>query len=452
MNTFFYKSLHTDDNLLNVQELSIVEQLTSSIIFVLFFLFFALAALRVGKNVKNSREYTVANQNLNSAQVSWVIIATLVGGVSTVGTVQSAYDHGLIAGIFTLGCSISCLILGLFFSAALRYAQVRTIAEFLGRAFGPNFQMYSSFFSSLGMFIHIVAQYLAAIAILQSTLHLPQGICLAVTTLLTGTFVLSGGITSTGLIGKMKFFILYGIMIICGTISLVKGGGIEGIVAGLPSKEEFLNVFPNGYTYTLRNLFAMITGVVSTQIYLQAIFSANTIRQARNGALLSAASIPPIGILGIIIGCYLRSHFPQLAGNSAQALPFFFTEMFPGPVAAFCSASILLVVLGTGAGLVLGVSTNICVDLLQKLKRTRDNSLMSARACGLFVLLLAAALVLLELDDTILHWSYLSMGLRGSSIFAGLCLIVFLKRKTFPPSITFLLYALPIVYIAANIW
>ncbi len=429
-----------------------MEQLISSIIFVLFFLFFSLAALRIGKKVKSSQEYTVADRNLNSAQVSWVIIATLVGGVSTVGTVQSAYDHGIIAGIFTFGCAISCLILGLFFSAALRHAEVRTVAEFLGRYFGSKFQMYSSFFSSLGMFIHIVAQYLASIAILQSALHLSHTISLVVATLLIGIFVLTGGITTTGLIGKMKFFILYGIMIICAMISLIKGGGIAGIIAGLPANGEFLNLFPNGYTYTMRNLFAMITGVISTQIYLQAIFSANTIRQARNGALLSAAIIPPIGIFGIIIGCYLRGHFPQLAENSAQALPFFFTEMFPGPIAAFCSASILLVVLGTGAGLVLGVSTNISVDLIQKVKHTMESSLMSVRSCGLFVVLLAAVLVILDLDDTILHWSYLSMGLRGSSIFAGLCLIVFFKRKSFPLPITLFLYAVPIAYLAASIW
>ncbi len=428
-----------------------VEQLASSIIFVLFFLFFSIAALRIGKKVKSSREYTIADRNLNSAQVAWVIIATLVGGVSTVGTVQSAYDHGIVAGIFTLGCGISCLILGLFFSAALRHAEVRTVAEFLGRYFGPKFQMYSSFFSSLGMFIHIVAQYLASMAILQSALHLSHGICLAVTTLLIGIFVLTGGIGSTGLIGKMKFFILYGVMIVCAVISLMKGGGISGIIAKLPSDGQFLNFFPNGYTYTMRNLLAMITGVLSTQIYLQAIFSANTIRQARNGALLSAATIPPIGIFGIIIGCYLRGHFPELAGNSAQALPFFFTEMFPAPIAAFCSASILLVVLGTGAGLVLGVSTNISVDLIQKLKHTMENSLMSVRACGLFVLLLAAVLVFLDLDDTILNWSYLSMGLRGSSIFAGLCLIVFFKRNSFPWPVALLLYALPVAYLAASI-
>ena len=125
----------------------------------------------------------------------------------------------------------------------------------------------------------------------------------------------------------------------------------------------------------------MVAGVLSAQIYLQAIFSANTIKQARNGAFISAVTIPPIGILGIIIGFYLRANFSELEGCSAQALPFFFSQSLPPVVAALCSAGLLMIVLGTGSGLVLGVTTNIYVDLVAKLRffqkyRTGD------RHCG----------------------------------------------------------------------
>jgi len=112
------------------------------------------------------------------------------------------------------------------------------------------------------------------------------------------------------------------------------------------------------------DLFSMIVGVISTQIYLQAIFAAKDVREARHGAFLSAAVILPIGALGIIVGLYLRASLP---GNGRQSRPgaaLFSSTDLPPVIAAFFSAGILLIVLGTGAGLVLGVNTNIFNDFL----------------------------------------------------------------------------------------
>ena len=57
-------------------------------------------------------------RSLTAPQVSWVIIGTLVGGVSTIGTVQSAYNNGISAWIFTLGSGVSCFYPGLFFCSS----------------------------------------------------------------------------------------------------------------------------------------------------------------------------------------------------------------------------------------------------------------------------------------------------------------------------------------------
>ena len=198
----------------------------------------------------------------------------------------------------------------------------------------------------------------------------------------------------------------------------------------------------------------MIVGVISTQIYLQAIFSARDIRAARNGAFISAAVIPPVGVLGIVIGMYLRIHHPELAGDSARALPFFLNTYFPDALAAFFSAGLLLVVLGTGAGLILGVTTNLDVDFLQPAFSIIDphRRLFRLRLISLLVLGLSLLLALTGLGTNILRWGYLSMGLRGSTIFAGLCITVFIRRRTAWRPLQPVLYLLPLVYIILSLW
>lgn len=172
-------------------------------------------------------------------------------------------------------------------------------------------------------------------------------------------------------------------------------------------------------------------------------------RAARSGALLSAAIIPPVGVFGIIIGLYLRAYAPEVGANTAQALPYFLNSSFPPVLAAFFSAGLLLIVLGTGAGLLLGVTTNLYVDYVQKFAffDRFGSGLVRIRACSLFVLLLSLVLVATGLHSAILKWSYLSMGLRGSAVFAGLCIAVFLKEWKGFVRLLPVLYFIPIAYV-----
>lgn len=418
-------------------------------VFIVSFVLISYFVIGKSKTIKTEKDFSVAGRSLTTIQVSWVIIGTLVGGVSTIGTVQTAYDHGVAAWIFTLGSGISCFVLGCFFAVALRREGVVTVSQFLGHYFGERFQYYSSFFNSLGMFIHIIAQYLAAMAILRSVFDLSMGVSVVITTGLMGVFVVSGGIAGAGAVGKIKFFMLYGIMMVSAFLAVRNGSGFNEIIARLPKDEQFLSLFSGGIKPTLVDLGSMIMGVLSTQIYLQAIFAAKTIQQARNGAFLSALVIPPIGILGIIIGLYLRAYHPELAGNSAQALPFFFKLVFPPGLAALFSAGLLLVVLGTGAGLVLGVTTNIYMDGIKKVKHLSDrmDSLSLIRICALAVLAASSAIVFLGLEGTILKWSYLSMGLRGASVFFGLCAVILMARWKESKIMRMVLYLLPLFYL-----
>jgi solute:Na+ symporter, SSS family len=413
--------------------------------------FAAISLAAVKRTATSAEDFAVANRSLSARGVSWVIIGTLVGGVSTIGTVQTAYTHGISAGIFTFGSGLSCLLLGCFFARALREEGVVTISEYLGRFFGQRFRYYCSFINSLGMFIHVVGQFLAAIAILQAAFHFGDSASVVITLGLLAVFVVCGGISGAGLIGKIKFFMLYAIMVISAVVAINAGGGLGQILAGLPEDMNMLGFTQYGLKTATIDLLSMIVGVLSTQIYLQAIFAAKDVREARNGAFLSAAVIPPIGILGIIIGLFLRANHPEVAANPAQALPYFLQVFFPPVVAALFSAGLLLIVLGTGAGLVLGVTTNIYNDFLNSERwRKRAQPLRMVRFITLAVLLLASMLVFTGLDSTILRWSYMSMGLRGSSVFAGLVVLVFLRRTADSAMVRVLLYLLPVVYVLVN--
>ncbi len=420
--------------------------------FAITFFLISLLSIKLS-TVKSASGFSVADRSLDYTGVSWVIIGTLVGGISTIGTVQTAYTHGISAWIFTLGSGVSCLLLGLFFAKGLREAGVVTVSEYLGRAFGNRFRSYCSIVNSVGMFIHIIGQFLASIAILQAVFHFSAGWAVLLTSIFIGVFVINGGIAGAGLIGKIKFFLLYIIMLVSAGVALYRGGGLENILSCLPPGADMLSLRHYGLQAASVHMASMVVGVLSTQIYLQAIFSAGDVKEARNGAFLSAAVIPPLGLLGIVIGLYLRANFSEISGGTAQALPFFLYHSFPPLIAAFFSAGILLVVLGTGAGLLLGVTTNIYNDFIDR--KTKEHHLLKPlsllRALTLFILFCAAMLVFTGLDSAILKWSYMSMGLRGSAVFVGLVILVFFKKLSRSRWVVCLLYLIPVVYVLMNI-
>jgi SSS family solute:Na+ symporter len=421
--------------------------------FTLIFASIMVLAVRAGRGVGTETDFALAGRSATSGDVAWIIIGTLVGGAATVGTVQMAYLYGFAAWYFTLGSGLACLMLALVFSRALRESESITVAQFLGRHFGPGFQTYSSLIASGGMLMQIVAQFLAAVALIRAVFDLAPPPAIAAAALLTLGMIIGGGVAGAGLVGKLKCFLLYLIMLLGAGLALGRAGGWEGLLAGARSQGSPLSLFAYGLRPAMVDLGSMIIGVLSTQIYLQAVFAAQTVRAARRGALLSAVLIPPLGLLGIVIGLYLRGRAPELAADTARALPFFIDQAFPSPVAALLLAGLLVIVLGTGAGLALGVTTNLYNDLLARIPWMRDRRGMTLmRTCCALIVLLAAAVAWLSLHTPILQWSYVAMGLRGTAVFAGLCLATFFRGAPWIAAFRPVLFALPILYLAYIIW
>lgn len=406
-----------------------------------------------GKKVKSEADFAVAGRSLDRWGVASAIIGTLVGGASTIGTVEMAYKSGFASFYFTLGSGIACAILGFFFASLLREAETVTISQFLGKYFGSKFQIYTSFFTAVGMYVHIIAQYLAATAILTSVFKCSIYLALVITFICLVLLVIVGGMVGSSWIGKAKLFFLYIIMGLSAGIALDKFNGFSNFVKYCQTTQENIGLFSYGYYLGLKEIVSVVIGVLATQTYLQAIFSAKDVKEAKWGAIISALLIPPIGLFGIIVGLYLKYSNFHLQTTTATAFPVFLENNFSSTLASVFMAGLFYIVLGTGAGLALGVTTNISVDLLEKIKFFNKfiSPLARIRIVGMLVLASSAIIVVLKLSTAILKWSYLSMGLRGSTILPALLLTMLAKEKRFSYKTTLVLAALPILYIISVI-
>jgi SSS family solute:Na+ symporter len=394
------------------------------------------AGIYAGTKVKGEKDFSGASRKAGSAVVAGTIMGTLVGGSSTIGTAQLAFQYGLDGWWFTLGAGIGCLFLGTFMLRPLYSSNKTTIPQYLTGTYGQSIGPVSSVFTSIGIFINIIAQGLAAIALLTSMVHVSTTVALVISIVLVLAYVLAGGLEGTGIVGTIKLTLLYGAVIAAGGIALYEFGGISGINQAFPERFPWFSLFGRGFSLDFAAGFSLVVGVLSTQTYIQAVLSARSFGHARSGALISAFFIPPVGIGGILVGLYMKAHIASFPGlKSADVLPVFILHYMPPLLGGVVLATLIVAVVGTWAGLNLGISTMLTRDIYKRYidKEADDKkALLVQRVLIIGLCAVTIVAVSSNIGGLILGFSFLSMGLRGCSALFPLLGAMFFKRFVTP--------------------
>ena len=365
-----------------------------------------------------------ASASNGTAIVAGIIMGTLVGGSATVGTAQLAYHYGMSAWWFTLGGGLACLVLALGFIGPWRRSGSQTLIGILAKEFGPGAGLAASLLSSVGTFINVISQLIAGtavIAVAAPSLGLVPA--LLITAAFMALYVVFGGTHGAGVVGILKLGLLYLSMIGCGVMVLVLSGGVSGFlqtVNGIdnPAAIRFGSLFARGIGKDGGAALSLILGVLTTQTYAQAVLSAKSDAAARRGTLISAVLIPPIGAGGILVGLFMRAHHPGIAAKTA--LTAFATGYLPPVLSGIMLGTLFIAVVGTGAGLVMGISTIIRRDILARFfDKAAEDKAGSLMGKGIIILTLLLGVILSSgsLGDTILNFAFMSMGLRGAVVF-----------------------------------
>lgn len=412
---------------------------------------FLVVGIYSGRKVRSAVDFSVSGRQAGFLLVMGTILGTLVGGGSTIGTAQLAYLYGLSAWWFTLGGGFGCLIIALVLARPMRETRFQTIPRFLSSSYGPTAGVLAAVFVSLGMCINIVPQIIAVMALLASMAGIGPHQAAVGAVMLAVLYVIYGGAWSTGLMGFTKILLTCVVMVGVGISALHQAGGPAAIGDHFPSYPWF-SLFGRGLNTDLAAAFALMVGVLSSQIYFQGIFSSRDFAAARGGALLSAVLGPVIGLGGILAGLFMRMHYPGI--EPAQALPLYvIIHLSPLP-AGVVLATLLLASIGTAAGLTLGVGTMLSRDLYLRWRpQTSDRQMLAIFRCLILIIMSLSLAVVLRTggDIIILDWSYLSLGLRGATICFPLFAAIFLKKRISARGGTIAIIAGPVVVLIGHL-
>lgn len=406
--------------------------------FMQFFIMVATVAVVIGvglyaaRSVKSSEGYSLGGRSASATMVAGSIAGTIVGGGATVGTAQLAYTLGLSAWWFTLGSGISCIVMGIFYAKPLRKAALETIPQYLSLNYGKSAAKIAGVLSTCGMFFSAVSSTLPAIQIFSALLEISVIPAAGILILLVAAYVFFGGMKTAGVGGILKMAVIW-------TGLFIAGGYAFWLIHSTPALHNGLPDYPwwsltgNGTANAASNLFSLIVGVVCTQTYIQAIFSASSPRVASIGAFVAAAIVIPVGLPSCYIGMYMRMTSPETV--PMLVLPTFLINNVSDLVGGVAMGGIMLSLISSMGGMSLGMGTIISRDIISPMLKIEGEArqLLVTRLTVVSIMVLAVIFSIANLGSQILFWNYLSMALRGCGIFLPLTIALF-KPKCIAPN------------------
>jgi len=392
-------------------------------------IFMSAVGIYSGKRVKTAADFAGGTRNAGAGMITGAILGSLVGGASTIGTAQLAFSYGFSAWWFTLGGGIGCVLMRAFFAKPIYNSGIITVPQIFNNAYGERIATMSALFTGLGSFISLIVQIMSGVALITAIVDIPPALAAIILYVLTMFYVVFGGIWGAGMVGLVKTVLLCVGVGGCGVLAIALQGGFPAFIQSLPANRYF-SVIAQGASIDLGSGLSAVLGTITTQAYIQAIVTAKNLKLCNRAINICAVLMPLIGVMSIFVGMYMKLNYPNI--EAAFALPQFILLNTPPLLAGIVLATLLVAIVGSGAGVSLAISTIIIKNIYNVyINKNADDkkNLRSSRMIILFMLGVTVVLTIVGVDDTILGLSYLSMGFRGAVVFIPMCTAIFLPNS-----------------------
>jgi len=307
--------------------------------------------------------YLLAGRSLPYWVVAPLLAGLAIGGASTIGIAENAYQYGLSAGWYNAAFAAGAVLFGL--SAARRYRkmEVSTIPELFERHYNVSGRIVGVIGQLVLQIVITSLQYIAGGAILASLL--PDVFSFQTGMLVTAVvfvgITLIGGFWAAGLTNIINVVLIYAGVFFGALLAVKKVGGFKELVNKLPS--DYFDLGAIGLPLILAWFIVMCTTTFSVQSIAQISFAAKDSSSARKGFILGGLIILPVGFVSAVIGISATVLHPGIIPT--EALPRTVLSLSP-VVAGLVLAGLWAADVSTASALLVGSATLVVSDIIKR--------------------------------------------------------------------------------------
>jgi len=373
---------------------------------------------------KSSSDYLIAGRNLGVLVCSIVVAAEWLGGLSTIGVSEKAFDTKTLQPIlYNISTAIGMLILGFTLAKHYREKKVHTVSEMKESIFGKKARTISAI-AFLIAFITLAYVELTTFShVLAPILKINWVWAVILGSVITTIYMYIGGMHALTIVAIINLIVRYigiGIALIVGFMAIddMSVFSEKLIEAGAP--QNYYNPFSIGWTAAFSLILGGILGGMAAQASIQPIFAAKNPLVAKRAAILSAVFIAPFGLMTAYLGLMARSGLfidPSTIVDAKEVLPaLLMTPSFIHPIlGGVALAAILAAILSTIGPVNFAIVTIATKDIYHGLinKNASDEKILKfARRLVVLVNLITVPLAIF-IHGAVLDAGYFSYAIRA---------------------------------------
>jgi len=374
--------------------------------------------------------YLLAGRGLPSWVAAALLAGLAVGGVSTIGVAQWAYQTGFSAGWYNAAWAFGALVMGLLAARRFRRMEITTLPELFEQRYSTTARVLGVIGQLAIQIVITSLQYVAGGAILHSLM--PEAfsfeVGMVVTAIVFVGITLIGGFWAAGLTNVINVIVIYVGIVLGAILSVKRIGGLNALIDRLPEQHPGFDLFAMGPWLIIGWFLVMLVTVHGTQSVIQVSFAAKNERSASRAYLLGALFILPAGFISALIGMSAAVSHPaaQAAIDGKEALPLAVLDLHP-VVAGIILSGLWAADVSTASALLMGSATLVCSDVIKRFFMPDLDRAREQLVCRLTVAGLSVVTFLLALTVT----GILKMLVTGLALTAGYA-VVALMTMYFP--------------------
>src|SRR6202161_1411750 len=257
-------------------------------------------------------QFLVAGRSVGPWLYSGTLAAIVLGGASTVGGVKLGYQYGISGMWFVFMLGLGIIVLSAVFVERILGLNLYTVPELLERRYSPYARIAGGVVMVAYDLMVSVTATIAVGSIMEVIVGIPRTSAILISSAVMVAYSVLGGMWSLTLTDIIQFVIkTVGIFFILLPGAIHHAGGLTAMHARLPA--EFFSLTHIGAAKIASFFTLYFFGIIIGQDVWQRVFTARSVRVARNGGIVVGTSCLCYALSGAVIGTAGRVFLPALA-------------------------------------------------------------------------------------------------------------------------------------------
>ena len=311
-------------------------------------------------------EFLVAGRSVGPWLYTGTLAAVILGGASTVGGVKLGYQYGISGLWFVSMFGLGILVLSLVFVGRILGLGLYTVPELLQRRYRPSARISGGLVMVAYDLMVAVTATIAVGSLTEVILGVPKMPAILLSSAVMVAYSVLGGMWSLTLTDIIQFVIkTVGIFLVLLPGAILHAGGWAAMRARLPP--QFFSPVNIGWPKILSFFLLYFFGIIIGQDIWQRVFTARSVRVARQGGIGVGLYCLAYAAAGALIGTAAHAFLPPLADGDAafaQAV----NAVLPVGLRGLVLAAALAAIMSTASACLLASSTVLLEDVYLALR------------------------------------------------------------------------------------